>query len=120
MAERHMDCLAEQVRERRERLGLKQAEVHERGGPNTATLREIEGNKKKRYSPDTYRRLDTALELRSGSALGTAMTGAPFRPLEEPEPVPRYGDPAEDWIASTPGLSPKMAQTMVGIYRAMQ
>lgn len=115
-----MAFLAEQVRERRERLGLKQVEVHERGGPNTATLREIEGTKKKRYSPDTYRRLDIALELRTGSALDTAMAGIPFRPLEEPEPRPRYEDTSEDWIASTPGLSPKMAQTLVGMYRALR
>jgi hypothetical protein len=96
-----MAYLAQQIRERRERLGLYQHEVHDRGGPNTATLREIEGCKKDRYSPDTYRRLDIALELRPGSALDTAMTGVPLRPASEPEAV-TYADPALQKIWELP------------------
>jgi transcriptional regulator with XRE-family HTH domain len=101
MAERHMAYLAQQIRERRERLGLYQHEVHDRGGPTVATVRQVEGCKKDRYSPDTYRRLDIALELRPGSALNTAMAGVPLRPAEEPEAV-TYADPALQKIWELP------------------
>lgn len=86
--------LAEAVRNRRLALGdLTQAQVAERGGPSTETLRLIEGARQDRYGPRTLDRLDRALAWPAGtSASILAGTAGDSRPATA-------GDDVGDWAS---------------------
>lgn len=53
---------------RRDNQDLTQAQVAERGGPSTETLRLIEGARRQTYGPGTLLRLDRALGWRDGTS----------------------------------------------------
>jgi transcriptional regulator with XRE-family HTH domain len=75
--------LATIVRERRERLGLTQQQVASRGGPSTATQRQLERTLSGTYRAQTFHDLDKALGWLPGTSRsllhGTSMIGGvPF------------------------------------------
>lgn len=57
------------VRRRRERLGLTQQEVAAKGGPSTATMRQIEGGLTDGYRAKTLYQLDEALDWERGTCI---------------------------------------------------
>jgi transcriptional regulator with XRE-family HTH domain len=70
--------LGRAVKARRERLGLTQEEVASRGGPSTATLRNIEGAQGTGYRARTLYQLDEALGWTRGCAVAIAEGEAPW------------------------------------------
>src|SRR5688572_13026526 len=60
-------ALARIVRERREALHLRQADVEGRGGPGIGTVRNIELGSRTSYSPRTLARLERALSWSDGA-----------------------------------------------------
>lgn len=58
--------LADEVRRRRESLGLAQHDLEDRGGPGPWTVRNIEQSKRTAYSRRTYTSLERALQWRQG------------------------------------------------------
>ena len=115
--------LGEQVRDRREELGLTQEDVAQKGGPSTATQREIERGKPMRKRPAIYRKLETVLRLREGSAM-KALLGGQVEPLESDSPAPRkrarYADPALQHIWDTPGVPEEVRRALVNMTVAMR
>src|SRR5215469_6447033 len=73
--------LARLVRERREQLGLTQADVEVAGGPSHAVVRRIENEQAEKYQPKTLRALEAALRLRPGS-VRAALEGGRFTPAD--------------------------------------
>ncbi|MDP7732704.1 MULTISPECIES: helix-turn-helix domain-containing protein [Mycobacterium] len=67
------------VRDRRNELGLSQADVTTRGGPSVETLRAIENNRAGRMSHKLRRALERAIEWESGS-VEAVLDGSPPRP----------------------------------------
>lgn len=59
--------LGDLIRERRKKLKLTQADVQERGGPSTATLRLIEGGRHTDFRPSTSAPLERILGWQTGS-----------------------------------------------------
>ena len=123
---RNWSNLGDQIRERREELGLTQEDVAQKGGPSTATQREIERGKPMRKRPAIYRKLETVLRLREGSAM-QALLGGKIDPLENDEAAPlrrprrpRYADPALQWIWETPGLPEDERRALVNMAVAMR
>lgn len=97
------DRLAAAVRARRFGLGdLTQAQVTERGGPSTETLRLIEGARQDNYSPRTLSRLDRALDWPSGYSAKILADASTEKGLDEEEETlaardrERLGRAAED------------------------
>ena len=115
--------LGQQVRDRREELGLTQEDVAQKGGPSTATQREIERGKPMRKRPAIYRKLETVLRLREGSAM-QALLGGRIEPVEDDKPAarkrPRYADPALQWIWETPGVPEDVRRALVNMAVAMR
>lgn len=62
------ETLAKVVVDRRSQLDLTQADVAERGGPSTETLRLIENAKQEKFGERTLFRLDRALQWPDGTA----------------------------------------------------
>jgi len=60
--------LADAARERREALGLRQADLEQRGGPSHGTVRNIEQATRDKYAPRTFATLDRALAAPPGWA----------------------------------------------------
>jgi transcriptional regulator with XRE-family HTH domain len=59
-------ALADAVRDRRDELGLRQADVGRHGGPSTGTVRNIESAARTGYSGRTLRQIERALQWPSG------------------------------------------------------
>lgn len=72
----------QQVRARREELGLTQAQVREAGGPSDTTLTKIESGEGPAPSRATLRKLEQALHWAEGSALTTLGGGEPVPDLQ--------------------------------------
>ena len=70
--------LAAYARDRRGDLGLTQEEVAAAGGPSTATLRLIEGNKQSGYRPQILRALERALKWERGAVRAILDGGDPL------------------------------------------
>lgn len=68
------------VRDRRNELGLSQADVTTQGGPSVETLRAIENNRAGRLSHKLRRALERAIEWETGS-VEAVLDGSPPRPL---------------------------------------
>ena len=68
MPPRDWHHLAQQVRDRREELGLTQENLAALGGPSTATLRLIENAAARSYRAKTLRQLEAALGWQEQSA----------------------------------------------------
>lgn len=83
--------LGDAVRRRRERLGLTQQEVAGRGGPSTATMRQIEGALADGYRAKTLYALDEALGWFRGTCLS----------IFEGEYPSMYFGSFEEWIERT-------------------
>src|SRR4051812_45414241 len=71
------------VRERRVDLGLTQAEVNNAGGPSPATLYLLESGRREFYRPQILRRLERALDWRSGSIQRVLAGGQPLLNRED-------------------------------------
>lgn len=74
--------LANEVRERRNGLGLTQEEVRAAGGPGTVTMGRIEGALQDSYTPAILRRLEDALHWKRGSVRAILGGGVPV-PAED-------------------------------------
>jgi hypothetical protein len=64
-------------------LGLTQAEVNNAGGPSPATLYLLESGRREFYRPQILRRLERALDWRSGSIQRVLAGGQPLLNRED-------------------------------------
>lgn len=88
------------VRDRRNGLGLSQADVTTRGGPSVETLRAIENNRAGRLSHKLRRALERAIEWETGS-VEAVLDGSP--------PRPRPTVTAADARTASPAIGPMSA-----------
>lgn len=92
------------VRERREDLGLTQAEVHAVGGPSPATLYLIESGQRDSYRPRVLRALERAIQWRATSVQRVLAGGHPEPDGDGPRPLRTYEIPMQrpgpkEWAA---------------------
>lgn len=85
-----LERLADRVKRRRERLGLRQDEMAGRGGPSTTTLTKVENAAAPPPAPSTLRKLDASLGWTEGSAYRTLYENG------EPDLASGESDPAVD------------------------
>lgn len=88
--------LAQHITNRRNALGLTQAQVAAAGGPSVATMRLVEGALQTSYRGSVLGRLEAALQWQPGS-IDRILAGGdptPIRPAD-PDPQPRNGLEAE-------------------------
>lgn len=107
------------VLDRRTDLGWTQAELAKEAGVDVSTISGLE-RAEHMPRPATQARIEAALGWQRGS-LRAALAGRP--PLlagEESAEPPRYLDPAEQYIADTPGLTREEAEVFVAMYRAIR
>jgi hypothetical protein len=121
--------LATYVRERRERLGLTQAQVASSGGPGTATQTAIEHAAKTSYQSRILASLEDALGWARGSCRAildggepTVKPAAPVSPVTAvPALAPRYIPDADlPQLAAELGISDENADIFVGLVRLMR
>lgn len=77
------DALAYAVRARRERLGLTQKNVNQRGGPSEATMNKLEQARDTPFKPMTLSRVDKALGWKDGTAHGIVTGDIPGAWLDD-------------------------------------
>jgi hypothetical protein len=113
--------VARYVRERREELGLSQADVYARGGPSTASMNLLENARQASYRPVTIRQVETALDWRHGSIARIGHGGEPLLEEELPpspsrpsSPPPNSSqDPGEELIRRIPGLDEDEQEALI-------
>jgi transcriptional regulator with XRE-family HTH domain len=77
--------LGDLIRQRRKELKLTQADIQEKGGPSTATLRLIEGGRHTDFRPSTSGPLERILGWSVGS-IDTVLAGGDPTPIQPPGP----------------------------------
>lgn len=95
------DALAYAVRARRERLGLTQKNVNQRGGPSEATMNKLEQARDTPLKPITLSRVDKALGWKDGTAHGIVTGEIPGAWLGD------FANDVESVIVGTSDLSPE-------------
>lgn len=107
------DRLGAHVKDRRDELGLTQAQVQERGGPSPASIRTLESGRAKSMSRSKRRDLERALEWRPGS-VDEVLAGGEPAPATEPVQIPhikqRDGERGRQYELTTK-VQPGMATT---------
>lgn len=79
------------IRERRDRLGLTQADLASRGGPSTTTMSKVEYGKLIPIPRQTRAKIETALNWAPGSVIDVVEGGEPTERTTTAGPAPDFG-----------------------------